>query len=340
MFYEMQTAATDTIRTAYYHAGKAGAPKLMLLHGNASSAKFYLPLMKRLEAHYEMLAPDLRCFGDTEQQPIDATKGMRVFSEDVDAFARAMQWETFALLGWSMGGGVAMQYAIDHGEKLTHLILEAPLSPFGFGGTFDEDGKKLEPAGIASGGGCANAQLIDALLNGGREFVAQTIDGVYVAPPYQIAPELKEMFIDSVLSTHVGEGMYPGDKTEAAAWPFFASGTKGVNNTMSPAYCDLSGLADMPNRVPVLWIRGDKDIMVSDNSMMDLAQLGALGMVPGYPGAEVCPPQPMLKQTRFVLERYAQNGGSYKEVVIAGGHGCMLDNEDAFVQELTSFLET
>ncbi|MBR5970745.1 MAG: alpha/beta hydrolase [Lachnospiraceae bacterium] len=338
MFYEMHKIATDRIETAYYHAGKAGAPKLLLLHGNASSAKFFLPLMKRLEDRYEMLAPDFRCFGDTEAKPIDATRGMRDFSDDVDAFVKAMQWDSFALLGWSMGGGVAMQYAIDHSEKLTHLILEAPLSPFGFGGTYDEDGKKLTPAGLASGGGCANPQLIDALVSGGRAFIAQTIDGVYVAPPYQIAPELKEMYIDSVLQTRVGEGMYPGDKQVAAVWPFFSSGTAGVNNTMSPAYCDLSGLADISNKVPVLWIRGDKDIMVADTSMMDLAHLGALGMVPGFPGAALCPPQPMLKQTRYVLERYRENGGSYEEVVIAGGHGCMLDNEDAFTEELLRFL--
>ena len=37
-----------------------------------------------------------------------------------------------------MGGGVAMQYAIDYSEYLDGIILEAPLSPFGFGGTYDQ----------------------------------------------------------------------------------------------------------------------------------------------------------------------------------------------------------
>ena len=46
----------------------------------------------------------------------------------------------------------------------------------------------------------------------------------------------------------------------------------------------------------------------------------------------------MLSQTRYVLEKYKANGGKYEEVVIAGGHGPMLDNEDGFVAELLRFL--
>ena len=128
MFYEVQKVDTPRLTTAYYHAGQIGAPKLMLIHGNASSAKFYLPLMKRLEDRFELVALDLRGFGDTEPKPIDARRGMRDFSDDVDALAETLGWDRFSLLGWSMGGGVAMQYAIDHSEKLERLILEAPLS--------------------------------------------------------------------------------------------------------------------------------------------------------------------------------------------------------------------
>lgn len=339
MFFETKTVKTSRLTMAYHHAGKPGAPKLMLIHGNASSSLFYLPIMKRLEEKFELVAPDMRCFGESEALPVDAKRGMRDFSDDVDAFAEAIGWDSFSLLGWSLGGGIAMQYAIDHSEKLEKLILQAPLSPFGFGGTYDEDGKKLEPLGLGSGGGCANVQLVASLLEGKRDFIAQTIDGVYVAPPYQIESGLKEMYIDSVMATRVGEGMYPGNKTMAPVWPFIAAGDDGICNTMAPNFCDLSGLADIENKPDILWIRGAQDIMVSDTSLCDLAYLGQLGAVPGYPGADVCPPQPMLKQTRFVLEKYKANGGFYQETVINGGHGCMLDNEDEFVKELLSFME-
>ena len=46
--------------------------------------------------------------------------------------------------------------------------------------------------------------------------------------------------------------------------------------------------------------------------------LGALGAVPGWPGAEVLPSQPMEAQMRSVLAAYAANGGKTKEVVLEG----------------------
>ena len=328
---------TPRLEMAYHRAGREGAPKLMLIHGNCSSSLFYLPLMQRLADRFDVVAPDLRCFGETEAKPVDATRGMRDWSDDLDALAVALGWDRFSLGGWSLGGEIVMQYAIDHSEKLERLILIATGSPFGFGGSYDEDGKLLEPAGLASGAGCVNAQLVEALIAGDREFAAGTLERTFVLPGTPIPEDRRELYIDAILSTHVGEGLYPGDTGTATVWPFVAAGTKGVCNTMAPNYCNLSGLADIPNKPPVLWVRGDGDLLVSDTSYGDLANLGKLGMVPGYPGEEVCPLQPMLKQTRYVLERYKANGGSYREVVFHRAHGPFLDNEDAFVEELLAF---
>ena len=139
------------------------------------------------------------------------------------------------------------------------------------------------------------------------------------------------------MTTRVGDGMYPGNSSMCATWPFVLAGNSGICNTMAPNWCDLSGLAEIPNKPPILWIRGAQDLMVSDTSVCDLVYLGKAGVVPGYPGDEVCPPQPMLSQTRFVLEKYKANGGAYHEAVIPGGHGCMLDHEDEFIAELLAF---
>jgi pimeloyl-ACP methyl ester carboxylesterase len=73
----------------------------------------------------------------------------------------------------------------------------------------------------------------------------------------------------------------------------------------------------VPEKPPITWVRGDRDAIVSDTSFFDLAYLGQLGAVPGWPGAQACPPQPMVAQTRAVFERY----GPYREAVYAGcGH--------------------
>jgi hypothetical protein len=89
-----------------------------------------------------------------------------------------------------------------------------------------------------------------------------------------------------------------------------APGKFGPINAISPKYVGDSVarfLAAQP-KPPMLWVRGDSDLIVSDNSFFDLGTLGKLGYVPGWPGEEVYPPQPMVGQTRHVLEQYAGAG--------------------------------
>lgn len=337
--YQQQILTTGRLTTAYYRAGERNSKKLLLIHGNVSSSVFYLPLFGELEQSYDVAAIDLRCFGDSSALPVDATRGFRDWSDDVAEFAAALGWDRFALAGWSMGGCVAMQYAIDHGEQLTGLILINPGSPYGFGGTKGVDGQPLDPPGIASGAGAVNLQLVQALAGGDREFLRTSLTKtVFFKPGFQLEPEWEERLIDAMGKTKVGEGMYPGDTRQVAQWPFVAAGSKGICNTMSIINGDLSGLADIPVKPPVLWVRGDSDTMVSDASVCDLAYLGKLGAVPGWPGEEIAPPQPMVSQTRYVLDRYAANGGSYREVVQPGGHCHILECPAEFVAAVKEFL--
>jgi pimeloyl-ACP methyl ester carboxylesterase len=59
--------------------------------------------------------------------------------------------------------------------------------------------------------------------------------------------------------------------------------------------------------------------------------LGKAGIVPGWPGDDVAPPQPMIEQTRVVFERY----GAYREVVFEDcGHSAHLEYPERFAAEL------
>ena len=65
--------------------------------------------------------------------------------------------------------------------------------------------------------------------------------------------------------------------------------------------------------------------------MFDVATLGRLGYVPGWPGEKVAPSQPMVAQTRAVLERY----GRYDQIVFAGcGHSPHIERAADFATEL------
>jgi pimeloyl-ACP methyl ester carboxylesterase len=109
---------------------------------------------------------------------------------------------------------------------------------------------------------------------------------------------------------------------------------------MAPTVLDLSGIVDVDPKPPVLWVRGDADQIVSDTSVFDLAFLGSVGAVPGWPGAEAFPPQPMVTQTRAVLDRYAAAGGAYREVVLPEvGHSPHVERPQEFVVALLEHLD-
>lgn len=74
--------------------------------------------------------------------------------------------------------------------------------------------------------------------------------------------------------------------------------------------------------------------------MFDLGALGKLGYVPGWPGDEIYPPQPMVTQTRYALNRYAKAGGSFEEVVIPdAAHSPHIEKPEAVNAAFHPFLK-
>lgn len=315
-----------------------GTP-VVFVHGNVSSALFWQPTMLDLPAR--SLAVDLRGFGDSEVKDVDATRGVGDFSDDVAAVLDAMGIARAHLVGWSMGGGVVMRLLLDRPDLVETLTLVSPVSPYGFGGT-RRDGSLLTADGAGTGGGGANPDFVARLAAGDRTDEAQTSPrsvyrATYVAPGH--GAEHEDVWVTAMLSTATGEGNYPGDSRPSPSWPGFAAGDRGVLNTMSPVHFDVSGIVDVDPKPPVLWVRGEQDAIVGDESFFDWNTLGKHGVVPGWPGEDVAPPQPMVAQTRDVLEAYAAAGGAYREVAWAGvGHSAHLERPGEFLAELREHL--
>ncbi len=81
-------------------------------------------------------------------------------------------------------------------------------------------------------------------------------------------------------------------------------------------------------------------MIVSDQSFFDIGFLGKSGFVPGWPGDDIYPPQPMVSQTRYVLEKYKEKGGRYEEfVVMDAGHSPHIEKPGIFQEKLRSFLK-
>lgn len=322
-------------------AGRESRP-LLLVHGNCSSSAFFQRLLEELPDGVDGVAPDLRGFGETEPLPIDATRGMRDFSDDVAALLDALGIERADVVAHSAGAGVVMQLAVDHPDRVGRMVLEAPMSPYGFGGTVDAEGTPAWPDFAGSGGGTANPEFVQLIAAGDRTAdhpgsPRNVFRASYVAPGFT-APD-EDLLVDSILSTRTGDHHYPGPGVPSENWPGTAPGTTGMNNAISAKYCNLAAFAEVRGPGPVTWVRGALDAIVSDTSMLDFGNLGAMGAVPGWPGAEVYPPQPMVSQMRALLDRWAAAGGSYEEIVLDGvGHSPHLEAPQRFLEILSGAL--
>src|SRR3954451_22720053 len=160
---EASIIETPRLKAHVLTSGPADGVPVLFIHGNVSSAVFWEEAMLALPPTYRAIAPDLRGYGDTEALEIDATRGLRDWSDDLKALADTMRLSKFHMLGWSMGAGVSMQYAIDHPADVLSLTLMSPLSPYGFGGTKDAQGTPTFPDFAASGGGTVNPDFLKRL---------------------------------------------------------------------------------------------------------------------------------------------------------------------------------
>lgn len=119
--YEVKTIELSNKETlAYREAGSKG-PKLLLVHGNMSSSIFYETTMNELENHYQIIAVDLRGFGDSSyHKEIDSLKD---FADDLVEFIESKDFADCTVLGWSTGGGVALEMAASKPDAIKKVIL-------------------------------------------------------------------------------------------------------------------------------------------------------------------------------------------------------------------------
>ncbi len=308
---------------------------VVFVHGSVASSLLWQEIMQDLPSDLRVLAVDLRGFGRTEHSPIDATRGVRDFSDDLFAALHALGAADAHLVGWALGGAVVLQYALEHPAR--SLTLQAPVSPYGFGGT-RRDGSRVNDEDAGVGAGAANPDFVQRLIDHDTSADAPTsprsvFRSTYVAPGYE--SEHEDVWVEAMLSTSTAGGNYPGDVVATSTWPGFAPGTTGVLNTLAPKYFDVSGIVDLDRKPAVLWIHGTADAVVSDASFSDPHHLGALGVIPDWPGADVAPAQPMVSQTRDVLDAYAAAGGAVTEVAVEGaGHSVHLERPAQFRRAL------
>jgi pimeloyl-ACP methyl ester carboxylesterase len=335
------TVDTDRIRMHYLESGPADGIPVVLVHGNLSTGRFFEHLMPELP-RYRVLAPDMRCFGDSEPAPLDATRGLADWADDVSALLTALGVDAPPhLLGWSTAGAAIVDYAL--ARPVASLTFLDPVGPHGYGGTH-RDGTPCFPDFAGSGGGTVNPEVVRRIAEGDDSAespysIRNVLNAFYFAPTHREPPEREDLLVAEILKTVTGPANYPGDAVASPNWPGTAPGTTGILNALSPKYCSWARIVDLDPKPPVLWTHGSADQVVADGSPLEMGTLGESGAVPGWPGADAFPAQPMVSQIRDVLGTYAAAGGSVRTEIFDGsGHGPHFDARERWLAVFTEFL--
>ncbi|MGE0422797.1 MAG: alpha/beta fold hydrolase [Reyranellaceae bacterium] len=101
---------------------RAGARDLVLLHGYTSHARSWDAFAAAMTDRYRVLALDQRGHGESAWAPADRY-GIDDMADDLEAFVRALDLRAFTLLGLSMGGMVAMEYAGRRPQALAACVI-------------------------------------------------------------------------------------------------------------------------------------------------------------------------------------------------------------------------
>ncbi|TMC98969.1 MAG: alpha/beta hydrolase [Chloroflexi bacterium] len=104
----------------YYETHGSGRP-LILLHGGLMSSETFGPVLPQLSERHQVIAPDLQGHGRTAD--IDRPLDVRLMADDIAALIDHLELDKPDVVGYSLGGGVALQTAVKYPTKVRRLVM-------------------------------------------------------------------------------------------------------------------------------------------------------------------------------------------------------------------------
>jgi pimeloyl-ACP methyl ester carboxylesterase len=117
----------------YYEIHGAGEP-LILLHGGVGAIEMFGEVLPLLAEGRRVIAVDLQAHGRTAD--IDRPMTFEAMADDVAALIEHLELGAADVMGYSLGGGVALRTAIQHPEVVRKLVLVS--TPFRRDGWYPE----------------------------------------------------------------------------------------------------------------------------------------------------------------------------------------------------------
>ena len=103
----------------YYEAHGSGSP-MIVLHGGLGSGEMFAPIVPALAERHEVIAVDLQGHGRTAD--VDRPMDTRLMADDIVALMDRLRLEKPDVVGYSLGGGVAMQMAFNYPDRIRKLV--------------------------------------------------------------------------------------------------------------------------------------------------------------------------------------------------------------------------
>lgn len=103
-----------------YFSGGQGDP-LVIIHGGGDGARAWLKSAEELSNHYSVYIPDLPGFGHS--QSANDKFHLQEYVAFIEDLSQALGIERFHLIGHSIGGGIALHYALQFPQKVKGLVL-------------------------------------------------------------------------------------------------------------------------------------------------------------------------------------------------------------------------
>lgn len=274
---------------AYRKAGRG--PALVLVHGNMSSSVHWQTTMEKLEGTYTVYAPDLRGFGDsTYNNRFDSLHELAV---DVEQFIDGLGIGEFLLVGWSTGGGVALEIAADWPGRVKKVVALESVPPTGYP-IFKKDAQgqpvltQLLKTKEEIEADPVQVQPVLQAYAAGNKDVMRAIWNAVIYNQHQPAPEEYEAYLDAMMKQRnlvdVDYALLTFNMTDKA------TGSAPGSGRLAQVAC------------PVVVLHGEKDMVVPfEWGRQTLALLGSRGSMVSFPNSGHSPITDNLDEFTGVL---------------------------------------
>ncbi|MGN6486956.1 MAG: alpha/beta fold hydrolase [Devosia sp.] len=141
----------------YYATYGQGAP-LVLLHGGLMTIETFGPVLAGLAESREVIAVEAQGHGRTG--PLDRPMSFEAMATDVAEVIRALGHGKVDVVGYSMGGSIALRLALDHAGLVNRLVVAS--SPFAFSGWHDYNQQGMRSINASAAPGMVGSPLYEA----------------------------------------------------------------------------------------------------------------------------------------------------------------------------------